>query len=119
MVKGMEIWLDGGTPPRAFKIMAEAATDYRTGAVDGAWQKNNALEQLVDEAKKRGADAVVIWDVNSSVGGFVTIPGSSTTTTTGTYSRYGNTGYLNARSRTSTTPAMTGPIGAHTSAHSS
>lgn len=114
VVNGVEIWLDGGSPPRAFRIIAEATTDYRTGALDGAWQKNNALEQLADEAKKRGADAVVIWDANSRIGGFVTIPGSSTTTTTGTYSRYGNTGYLNAQSRTTTSPDVTAPIGAHT-----
>lgn len=114
VVNGMEVWLDGGSPPRAFRIIAEASTDYRTGALDGAMQKNNALEQLVEEAKKRGADAVVVWDANSSIGGYVTIPGSSTTTTTGTYSRYGNTGSLNAQSRTTTSPGVTAPVGAHT-----
>jgi hypothetical protein len=30
-IEGVEVWFNGGTPPRAFKIIAEAKTDYQTG----------------------------------------------------------------------------------------
>ena len=36
-VEGVEVWFNGGTPPRAFKIIAEAKTDYQT-ALPVTWE---------------------------------------------------------------------------------
>ena len=105
VVNGIEVWVNGGTPPRAFHILAEATTNYQTGTMDGDWQKQNALEQLADEAKKRGADAVVIHGAESGTAGFVNVPGPSTTTVTG----YGRS----ARAQTYNYPGVSSAIGAH------
>lgn len=74
--------------------------------MDGEWRRQNALEQIADEAKKRGADAVIIYGEVGSVAGSVYIPSASTTTVNG----YGR----NARATTYTAPGVSNAIGAHT-----
>src|SRR5262245_9089988 len=104
VVDGMEVWIDGGSPPRDFRIIAQSTTDYRTGALDGAARRDNALAQIVAEAKKRGADAVIVYGEAASSGGAVYIPGA--TTTTGSY----YAGRYNAT--TTPTPGVMAPTGA-------
>lgn len=105
-VNGIEFWMNGGSPPRAFRIIAEATTKYQTGGFGDLGDRQNALEQIAAEAKKRGADAVIVYGEAGGVAGYATVPGVSTTNVTG----YGRT----ARATTTTSPGYTGAIGDHT-----
>jgi hypothetical protein len=104
-VNDIDIWLQGGTPPRAFRILAQATTNYRTGTAGDIGQRQAALEQLASEAKKRGADAVIVSDEASQVAGYAGIPGVSTTTATVS----GST----ARATTTTSPGFAGALRTH------
>lgn len=104
-VNDIDIWLQGGTPPKAFRILAQATTNYRTGTAGDIGQRQAALEQLAAEAKKRGADAVIVFDEASQVAGYAGIPGVSTTSATVS----GNT----ARATTTTSPGFAGALRTH------
>ena len=104
-VNGIDVYFNDGSPPRAFRIIADAKTRYRTGTAGDIGQRQSALEQLAAEAIKRGADAVIVYGEQSRNAGFVAMPGASTTTVTG----YGNT----ARAQTYNAPAYGGSLGAH------
>jgi uncharacterized protein YbjQ (UPF0145 family) len=105
-VDSMRIYFDGGAPPRAFRVIAQAKTKYRTGALDGQVQRDNALAQVVAQAKQRGADAVVVIEERHGTAGCVTAPGTSTTAARAT-------GYGRASATTTNGPAVTGAIGSH------
>jgi uncharacterized protein YbjQ (UPF0145 family) len=94
VVDGMEVWLEGGTPPRKFRVIAEAYTKYEDEAY--------ALSQIVEVAKKHGADAVIILSNRTETTGVVAIPGTTTTNLSG----YGNY----ARATTTTTPGYVTPV---------
>ena len=104
-VNDIDIWLQGGTPPRAFRILAQATTNYRTGTAGDIGQRQAALEQLAAEAKKRGADAVIVFDESSQVAGYAGLPGVTTTTAT----VLGST----ARATTTTSPSFAGALRAN------
>jgi uncharacterized protein YbjQ (UPF0145 family) len=105
-VNGMDVWLNGGTPPRAFRILAETTTSYQTGLADVEWKRQSAFEQIVAEAKKRGADAVVVYGQVGGNAGSVYVPGVTTTTVTG----YGS----GARVNSYTSPGFSSAVGAQT-----
>ena len=104
-VNEIDMWLQGGTPPRAYRILAQATTNYRTGTAGDIGQRQAALEQLAAEAKKRSADAVIVFDEASQVAGYAAIPGVSTTTATVS----GST----ARATTTTSPGFSGALRAN------
>jgi uncharacterized protein YbjQ (UPF0145 family) len=107
VVNGMEVWMDGGAPPRQFRIIAQSTTNYQTsGTLEIQAKRNYALSQLVEEAKKRGADAVVL--MNESVGsdGYVTIPGSTQTNVT----MVGRTGFANSTTAPGVAAAVKGNV---------
>ena len=105
VVDGLDVWQDGGTPPRQYRVVAQSKSNYRTGTAGDLGQRSSAIKQMVDEAKKQGADAVIILDEQSEVAGVASQPGMSTTKVTG----YGNY----AKATTTNTVGYAGTVKAH------
>jgi hypothetical protein len=58
-----------GLPPRPYRVLGEIATSK---GQTWAWSdvQSEAMEQAADEAKKRGADAIVVVSRDASVTGY-------------------------------------------------
>jgi hypothetical protein len=100
--RSIDLWLEG-TPPKPFKILGRAKSEYVYGALDREWNRNAAIGQMADAAIAQGGDAVVIGSEASGTVGSVYVPGVQTTN----IQRAGS-GY---RATTTGGPGVSGGIG--------
>jgi hypothetical protein len=97
-----QVELLSGPPDRPFKVVGHVFID---GSNKRGWQ--SIAEAAREEAADMGADAVFMGQIGEYQAGTVTMPGASTTNTTGRVSTYSNRSTINANSNTFSAPTVT------------
>ena len=91
-----------GPPDKPFKVVGHVFID---GSNKRGWQ--SIAEAAREEAADMGADAVFMGDMGQYESGTMTMPGASTSTTTGTLRSSSNRSTINTNTNTFSGPAVT------------